>query len=558
MKKTAIYTFLAMLGMFLPGYSDCQTRYVQGGKCTPGNGTRQNPYNSLALAEQDTSWQKLVVLSSPIALDGGITLRPGTELVGEKSPVDGPLSYDQPTITNTSSEFNGGNGVVVSRGSVSIKNIYFQDTWASAINYDNATNLDVCNVLVTGFNQGEVVVPVITRSNFREIGAFEATTYLNGSTKIQNCIIRDGHSGVGIAEFAVGNKRTFQVNKCEFSGLRSFIPAQEGILRFNVAIAPILFDFAEYKIAITNSTFHDSAENFDPDISTEVIKVESRQGSRINMLVDNCTFRNLAVQGQSGLIADISTFTFDDILTEPLALSTFKSVIKHSVFEELPVNSRLFTTAITHQNDNNAKSHITIKHNTFSNIYDDIVSSAAGTVDETYVIKHNSAAGLDTFYAAVSRDSASPSNLNTKVDIRHNNYVGGNDTGAVTVVSGINGVDAPWNSLVINVEDNCFDGQNFGFAGLIGLDFASETVGAGNATLNAHKNNITGYYFDIFDEHANANYYAQKNWWGQPSGADNILNDGTGIVDVSSPLQAPISCPKSSWCVPNPQSQPPP
>lgn len=128
------------------------------------------------------------------------------------------------------------------------------------------------------------------------------------------------------------------------------------------------------------------------------------------------------------------------------------------------------------------------------------------------------------------------------------------------MIPNLDGNDTPWDSLQISAKGNCFDGQGSGFGGLIGSDFG--TGGAGSATITAHKNSIVGFIFDIADFGANVNYFAQRNWWGPGNscttgtdcastqicskgiciGPDNVLNLGTGIVDVSNPLDKSIKC----------------
>src|SRR5437660_1323379 len=133
-----IKNFVALSALFFlltgSAYTDSDSqgivKYVQGGSCNPGDGSKKHPYNSLALAQADTSWTTLVVLASPVALDGGITMRAGTKLIGEKNPVDGPVSANQPTITNSSSALNGGNGWLVCRNR-SINRIFLADQFGS-------------------------------------------------------------------------------------------------------------------------------------------------------------------------------------------------------------------------------------------------------------------------------------------------------------------------------------------------------------------------------------------------------------------------------------------
>ena len=184
----------------------CYAKYVQGGRCEPGDGSKCSPWNSLALAEADGNWKTLVVLSSPIALDGGILLKNGQKLVGEKSPVDGLLSWDQPTITNTDLNSNGGNGVKVDSGSVVVKNIHFANTQVSAINYDNAKDLFVKNVLVTGHNQSQKPVAMgytdvqgRTRIYYAGIHGQNGN---NGKTTLYKIVIRNNFAGPDVYDVA--------------------------------------------------------------------------------------------------------------------------------------------------------------------------------------------------------------------------------------------------------------------------------------------------------------------------------------------------------------------
>ena len=112
-------------------------KYVQGGLCDQGDGSRHKPYNSLILAQNDLIWSTLIVLSSPIPLVDGITLRHGTKLIGEDND-------NLPILSK--------NGVICN-GISHIENIYFKDTIGSSINYDNATNITIKNVIITGHNK---------------------------------------------------------------------------------------------------------------------------------------------------------------------------------------------------------------------------------------------------------------------------------------------------------------------------------------------------------------------------------------------------------------------
>ena len=525
------------------------TRYVKAGLCDFGAGTKCSPYNSLQQAQADPSWDTLIVLASPFVLDGGITLKNGQKLIGEKDPINN-LSGDQPTITNTSDELNGGNGVFVKNGNVVIKNIYFKDTWASAINYNNAANIHVSHVLVTGWNQSQSSAPIVPFRNpagdirtSLELTALFGQTRHNGTTSLFKVVIRDGYTGGGVFDSPIlGAKRKFHADNVEISGIRSIIAGAPGLSRSPAAISTFANAGTHQKIIIENSSFHD----FPPtDVSITVIRglsLRAADGGKVSALVQNCLFKN---------IYNTSVGSADHILgvalTElPRQKCEFDAVIKNCFFEESNPNNPADTVNWQTYNSIN---NLRYQHNTAVNVLDTIATFDDGDSRTKYKITDNNATGLDAFYYVISGTFLdSPNNMVTHVTIKNNKYVGGQFTGGLSVISGVDGEPAPWTRLIVDMENNCFDGQESGFAGISAFNFAGDQEGAGNATVNAHNNNITGFLHSVYQDSTNVTINAQRNFWG-PEGPVDVVNIPPGSVDVSNPLQFPIRCPKFAYCL---------
>lgn len=533
-------------------------KYVQGGACDSGNGSKKHPYATLAEAQADTTWDVLIVLPSPTALDGGITLRSGTKLIGGgEDPTAIALAPNMPIITNSSDAANGGNGVVVI-GDAIIERIYFQDTWASAINYDQGRNLFVKEVLVTGHNQGEVTTPTAEGVEI-EVAGINGQTIVNGKTVLKKIIIRNNHTGSGILDASSdGAQRELLINKCEIAELTTVLTSPNvgheliGIGAFPFGVGTNL------KVNIQNASLHD----FKAQVSSVVydgLKCASRNGGSLKGLINNCSFYHIGDPLLSGAFHIHAQSTSTGGHEDP---STLKLAVESCRFEEPQENTLIQNTAVQLDTEN-SKTKLSVKNSTVINVFDNFVTFLDGNGTQKVELIGNTGSGFEVFYAALTQASSNPvSNPQkiTQVLIKDNTFRGGDNFGAIAVLPNLDGNSTPWDSLQILAKGNCFDGQGSGFAGLIGFDFGSG--GAGNATITAHKNSIVGFTFDIADFNANVNYFAQRNWWGPGNscaagadcastqicsngfctGPDNVLNLGTGIVDVSDPLDKSIEC----------------
>lgn len=479
-------------------------RYVQGGLCQTGNGTKCEPWNSLSLAQSHSGWTTLIVLPSPIALDGGITLHSGQKLVGK--------DQKHAIITNSFTERNGGNGIIAI-GNVLIKNVTIKQTNAAAVRYDNASNLTVRNTYVSGYNQSNITAPIVypldDSINSVLVGAFFGHNSNPGTTTFCHVTIDSGNSGPAIADLVAANRKLY-VQQCKFNGLRTTFSEQEGLLTGVNGLFLMASNDAEYKVRVQASHLYDFVGN---SFAPKDISIVVQGHSHANIQIEDCLFQE-SIQH-----------------TRPPV----------SAIEIITVNSN---------------SSCLIKNNTFDNLFNTLTTRDSGVSEANLSLVHNNATGYDQFYAALAVHSESM-NLRKHVTMKSNKFIGGVTSGAILIGSNLGG-PASWSDLRLELENNCYDGKDIAFAAFISINFGSNPAGAGNATITGSHNNFERFVFDIldfgfFEEASNVNYLLPRNWWGQPEGPDNIDNTGTGVVDVSDPLSEPIDCPKFKYCLPTDQ-----
>lgn len=202
--------------------------YVSGD--TSGNktgkplGSAKNPYDSLAAVAANAQCNEIIVVYSGVTLDGGITLRPGQKLIGEKGPL-GSL----PVITNGS-----GHGIQLATDNT-IKHLHVQNAWHSGIAGQDVGTLKLQDVTITGAGQSneltswigfDVAYPSvllssasdsnveITHSEFGESNGSSiayAQFFGHGEIELYRVIIRDqgdlagAFASPGLAVFSVVN-----------------------------------------------------------------------------------------------------------------------------------------------------------------------------------------------------------------------------------------------------------------------------------------------------------------------------------------------------------------
>lgn len=542
------------------------TKYVQGGLCKPGKGSKKRPYNTLSDAEADKSWNVLVVLPSNVPLDGGIKLRSGTKLVGDgPDPTNFVLARNIPTITNSSDAQHDGHGIVMNGNSI-VENIYIRDTWASGINLDNGKNVHVKNVLITGHNQGAAVSNFsLPNGDFIEAAGIHGHPRKDGEILLEKVIIRNNNTGGAVVIVPNrGAKCQLTIKNCEIADIISRIRGNnQPILAVNDGIfAAACGVGTTLNTVIKQSHLHDFRALTLSQKQNRGIVCAAFDGAQGTTQIKECTFTKIANGNQNKNWHILNQAYVDTNRMSADIRSTMKLSVYSCTFEEPIQNSLIAVSALENQTTNSF-SEWAIKKSKVINLSDAFCSTINSDGEEKGHIIDNFVTGAHGFYVTATQDSLSPV-VNPRrisiINIKDNLYLGGNNFAAIAIISNKDGLSNPWNKLRLYIKDNCFNGQNTGFAAFLSKDMG--TVGAGNASIYAHNNSIIGYNFDIMDVHANVNYHVQKNWWGPSNpclsnndclnsqtcikgfctGPDNINNLGNGIIRAQKPLIHSIKC----------------
>jgi hypothetical protein len=518
----------------------CSIKYIQAGSQPGGNGSKCRPYNSLAQAEADLTWKTLIVLDSALALDGGILLRDGQSLIGQSQSI----------ITNSSAARNQGNGVLVESGDVKIKNIHFRDTWASAIQYDNARDICVSNVFVTGHNQGLVIVNIapyfstLSQSviSVAEVAALQGQHSSDGTTSIKNLVVIDVNSGGAIFDTAInGAQRKLRIKDSRLTGIRTLLETTPVGLDDRLSIvSAFAYAGAKYQLEIRNSFLGDSLGNA-RFVLQQGIFMQALDGAQFDAVIKGNVIRNLF--SERGLQAISIAGNSQTVLSNVTAgvHSVFIAVIKCNFLEEITGLQRN-SNAIA-WSTNNAITELVIKKNLMLTFLDVIDVTERGNSIASYQVDFNRASGAFSFFViGTGTFMNDPNNLTSNVSLTDNIYTIGRRP--IFVIVSRDGSVAPWNSLLINAEGNCFDGANANDTAITSVDFTNVGPrGLSNITIEAHQNNFTNYTNSVIQLSSNANINAQANWWGPVVPPVNNVPPGT--VDVSNPLTAPILCVQS-------------
>lgn len=515
--------------------------YVRGDASTGGNGKKKNPYNTLAQAQADTSWNTLIVLYSIVPLDGGITLRPGTAIFGDDT---GP---SKPLLINTQATSNGGNGIVVSGGDTSIQNLEFDNIWASAIEFSNATNITIVDCDIHGYNQGEVIVPL--KGQDQEIkyipsAGIHGQCANSGNTTLCNVNIHDNHTGDGFLEVAYNSSnRRVVVNRSNFMNLVNIFP---NLAFTNTSIKGISVIItspnAVHSVYIINTNFQnfpaDNVSTRGENFSKHAIFADSNNGGKTTMLVDNCTLSNIFQDTPAVGTPWIYAGTHPVVGSTPSTIANSKkSVINVTVincdFTAPPANAGDVMVATLTCNCNGLITSV-FTNNTISNVFLGFVSFSKGISQDTLTVNNNTAYCLGSFCVAVSEQDYIcnvPGAMKTNLTVQNNNVKGGNVFGGLGIVphwssNGIGFGVSKWASMTITVKGNCFDGSggNLGFnAGVFGLDlfgYGIATNTNGNIKFNASGNNFINFAYDVLDllggTGINVQYHLKGNYWGPP------------------------------------------
>lgn len=542
---------------------DCHCRekepimYVQAGTST-SMGTRRSPFSSLAQAQNYGKWRTLIVLYSPIPLDGGITLRDGQRLIGDKSGL-------MPIISNTGSD-NGGNAVITN-GNNCIKNLHFQNIVASAINYSSSQDLCVKNCVIEQYNTSLITTSYVIPdyNQYTQVAALEGYCPSSGRTLFKNIVIRNNITGDAIHDFQYnGSHRKLSVIDCEFYQLQSLNSDESLFPRFN-GIFSASFDAASSGEAYLNQNFfHDFYLPVYvyamPTISA--IRISAFDGGQTRCLIKHSRFQNLNQDPDSDLGVHLLTIRTEASTNNPNYPSKLIYAVEECEFYETSAYSasQPLTTA------NEASTiYYAFKQNIIRGNADTISDFILGSGTINSLIEENFSETWSSFYTAITDTYRFASPINPVIqitDIRKNKAMGAENGGFVGVFPGDDGSDTPYNELLINLEKNCFEGVFYGEGGTIAIGVFGNEYPTGNIIIQGQQNNIVGSALQILDYYSTTSFVLQKNYWG-PSytcstnsdcnvyqicrdgecvGPASIYTTGGSMIDVSLPLENPIKC----------------
>lgn len=549
--------------------------YVKAGAVGLQNGSQNHPFATLKQA-QNGNYRTIYVLYSPLALYGGIVLKDGQSLVGVPNSLTGEYPVIENSVNPAITDTNGtlGNGVLVAGGDVCIEKIHFDNIWASAINYDKAKNIDVKNTNVTRFDKGLVVVDTVPNTEPRnlklEIGALQAKISNNGNTHLCNLDISNspGYSGIGISEspFA-GAKRNIDIRESTIHNLVSSLSedAIPGFFPgfFNDTLGITIFGTAntDVNISISNSVIKDFVG---PSVGTRESSraaIISTDLGKMKVNIDSVKVYNIA--DPSGRIPSLALTlgagSFD------VSESTLKAVVNNSEVINTPNLGGAGILLVVQDGIGDFK----LSGNTVSGFENGVVTISAGLSQDSYELKKNTVTGVASSLIILSAASQGPIfnppdqidslflRPTTTFSVHDNNFI----YDSVIAGSGISivpqftnppdnnfpPVPVSWESLTVNVFNNCLVGgpSSVGNAGLVAsLAIPVVAIPSGPITLNAHNNNITGFFANILDLNVGVQFNVENNWWGGGNPVAIVANPA--LVSFTPTLAAPIVCPQNT------------
>lgn len=527
--------------------------YVRAGSNT-STGTRNSPFSSLAQAQANYGWKTLVVLYSPGFLDGGISLRPGQRLVGDPSGL-------QPTISNTTGN-NDGNGIICN-GRNCIKNIRISNTLSSAINYNNSTDLCIKDCTIEQYNT-DAYSTVYNLPNYGVglyAAALEGFNSNNGETYLENVVIRNNVYGDAIHDFQYnGAQRVLVIVESEIYQIKSNNSGEESDL-YNDAGGVLTGPFdstSSLFLYFENNFIHDFAypDNDQVGVSMIGLEVMAFNGGSAQADIKHSRFENL------------NPANFQEVFSISAISVGFRnlvgSLIDYQVSEcEFHENGQFYFSGGVAMLNETSQTRWEIKNCVFKGLVFTIFEEFFGGGSSTGLIKENYSEAIQAFYIAftMAPEFSSTTNLNSIVNFSENNYFGQEFGSGVVILPNNDGSYTPYTQGRFIFHKNCFNGSyNGDYENALFIVENDSQNSPGTITIEGEKNNFVGFFAQIIDQNASANYNLARNFWGtsgscfsgsdcgpyqecyrgQCTGPTFIMTNGP--FDVSDPLHHAIKC----------------
>ncbi len=475
--------------------------YVSGD--TSGNDTKKplgsakNPYDSLAAVAANSQCNKIIVLYSGVTLDGGIVLRDGQKLEGEKGP-----GGELPVITNSALPPQG-YGVVLARNN-QLKHLHIRDTQDSGIfgsallipPYDFGGDVMIQSVLVTGANQSGSFEPLL--------GAAYPSIVLVPATDA-NITIKN--SEIGAAN--VGSIGIFQLAGYGDVRISNTMVRDQGQLSDEFELSPGIWVAAvgdsSMDVVVVDTTVSNIGSEFQSN-SDGLILVNSGTG-KMTVKVDGYYYSNPDDGGQGGTSQGIEMGLIDALG------ASFDGVVTNSVIEGAYAGGiQVLNQSFDDDSRNNNLLNVQIRDN---EIYDcdggGISLDIGGSPFGSYFMTVENNLIVNTAFAGISFTNFISQQTLVEMLIQNNTVVGANYGLAFEQVVG-----ASVDSLSLD-------------AGLGGLGSLGQ-----NRIIDSQIADVFVEAFDCcgFPPTPPFSADAANNWWGSDSGPATVVELGGATVNV--------------------------
>ena len=544
--------------------------FIKAGASNGGNGSKLHPYNNLHDAQQNSrKGDKLCVLPSTNVLNGGIVLKWNQRLVG-LGPAVNAHDFD-PTkphaqISNTTTNLDG-NAVVLNRNN-KVKGIRFIDVNKSAIFAKDVKSLRIVGNYFTRYNLVNDVIP-LDLLGFIEFTPKPAVLMLGtGNNKADRYVLKENI-------FTDSQSGGLYVLQCDNSSIKVNMKSNKftDITTFD---SDTNFDLQYYATAV--QTYDDSVNhsvydgNYMNNIgfgrsNSDALSVIAEDRSKQTIRVKNHVYLN--TKGVGGSSSDGFAVGLEFLMPASSESSELNIIIKDTIVD---TGGRYEVAGIQYnflgnvENSNGASMNIVMDGVDVMAGFLSVNINVIGLANKVDMLMKNSsiigfaeppfdqaqvflATGLDVF---IGNDFGYPAKVDDlKVTLKNSTIDRHQEHAIDLVISDLTGFDIDLGNIKFDIQDSSLTNSlgsnitvfNFGGGPLdpdsIAFDFGSDTLNSSGG------NRIFGGPLDLlilnFDGGIPIDIIAKHNWWGTPTGLDEINRvfidlPGSGSIDASDPL----------------------
>jgi len=492
---------------------------VSGNQLERIEGSKENPYASLAAVSEDPSCKVIEVSFSSVPLSGGITLRAGQKLIGQPG-ADGTLPViENPTMTND------GRGVVLA-DKTTVSGLHITNTLASGVYGRDVDGVEIWGNEFSDFNTGLNLHP-----RYQLIGNFRAYfggIHIEGATggKTMNVSIRDNAlhdaltNGVHIiSEGEVDMKVDMRRNTLKRLGQHPInLPPWQADrpepLPFaaveNSAIWVVSYDRSSLELRLDDTVIEDHGPALGTargPIEFDGVDVFVGGSAVLRAVVDNLTYSNPAGRGNG--FGDQAIQAGADARAHG---AVFDLEVKNSHFKN-PRSSHMALTSYYSMQD------VSVRYSIKNNVMEESAIPWVAAV----TVQHSGFSRLGV------------ASTGTRMDVEFVDNVvrrGQGSTGDGFQFFNYGG--ATIHDLKVKLQGNVFDGRGSSGRAMLFVDEGTTNVAAidvgGGVLRSLGGNSFVGFSVDV--EAVDYAVIAKHNWWESPLGPDSVQLIGSGSVEV--------------------------